>query len=108
MKIDQMALPHPPMSSLRMMSPKIVKINMIQMKKRKNQRRDQRTWPVPNSAASSKCVTFLSVVQSERPVPSRPIMAGSRRMIGKHARSCTSAMVRYAPIEPAHRATPEL
>ena len=52
MKSDQSALPHPDRSSLRMMSPKIWKINMMKMKKRKNQRNDQRTSPVPKSAAS--------------------------------------------------------
>ena len=43
MKIDQRALTPPDISWLRMMSPKIVKINMIHTKKRKNQRIDQRT-----------------------------------------------------------------
>ncbi len=43
MKIDQMALAKPPMSRLRMMSPKMVKISMIHTKKRKNQRIDQKT-----------------------------------------------------------------
>lgn len=36
---------------------------------------DHSTWPVPNSAASSNCLTFLSGVHRNNRVPSGPIMA---------------------------------
>ena len=51
MKIDQMALPQPDRSSLRMMSLKITMIIQIQITNMKNQSIDQSTWPVPHSAA---------------------------------------------------------
>src|SRR6056297_211715 len=59
MKTDQMALATPDISSLRMMSPKIVKINMIHTKKRKNHRIDHTTWTMLKSAARSNGVPFV-------------------------------------------------
>ena len=99
MKIDQIALAAPPMSSLRMMSPKIVKISMIHTKNKKNQRSDQSTWPVPNSAASSNCLTFLSVVSSEQPCSEPAPSCRSARLNINHSpcRRCTIASVIARP-----------
>ena len=52
MKITQSALAQPPRSWLRKMSPKTMISSQIQMKNMKNQRNDQKTSPVPHSAAS--------------------------------------------------------
>ena len=54
MKIDHSALPHPERSGLRKMSPKTTISSQIQMKNRKNQSIDQKTWPVPNSASITR------------------------------------------------------
>src|SRR5262245_66324315 len=52
MKMHQIALAHPDRSWLRKMSLNTTISSQIQMKNRKNQRKDQNTCPVPNSAAS--------------------------------------------------------
>ena len=52
-KITQIALAKPPRSWLRKMSPKTAMSSQIQMKNRKNQSIDRKTWPVPKSDASN-------------------------------------------------------
>src|SRR4029453_717872 len=52
MKMHQIPLAHPERSWRRKMSPKTTISSQIQMKNRKNQRNDQNTCPVPNSANS--------------------------------------------------------
>ncbi len=59
MKMLQAALAHPPMSRLRKMSANTVINSQIQMKKRKNQSIDRRTWPDPQSAASAMTCLLL-------------------------------------------------
>jgi hypothetical protein len=57
---SQAAFENPEMSRLRKMSPKTCTSSMIQMKNMENHRIDQRTWPVPNSAASMGPLPFLT------------------------------------------------
>ena len=50
--MHHITLAKPDRSWLMKMSPNTRNRIMIQMKKRKNQKIDQRTWPVPKSASS--------------------------------------------------------
>jgi hypothetical protein len=73
-KMIQMALTHPDRSWLRKMSLKTMISNQIQMKNMKNQSMDQKTSPVPHSAANNLIAT---PPQTELRRPSSPKWGGS-------------------------------
>src|SRR3546814_4920832 len=78
MKIDHRALLQPDRSSLRKMSPKTLNSSQIHMTNKKNHSIDQKTWPVPNSAASMVCyLRGLSVVGLGLEGVARPGVGGA-------------------------------